>query len=303
MSATTLAEALAAARRRLAAAGIAEAAQAARLLIGGVLGLSSTAFVTDGARVLASSEKAEIDAALTRRAAREPVHRILGRRAFSRLDLALSPDTLEPRPDTEILVDTLVPHARRMVAGGGCRILDLGTGTGAICLALLDLVPGSTGVGADLSAGALETARRNADINGVAGRFETVESDWFAAVTGDFDIIVSNPPYIVRSVVGTLDEDVRLYDPILALDGGEDGLDAYRAIAAGAGGHLRENGLVAYEIGYDQKESVTAIMREKGFARLEAVRDFGGNDRVLVFRLAANSATAKKRLGIVKEAR
>ncbi len=283
MSGATLAEALAAARRRLSEAGIADAAQDARLLIAGLLNLSPTAFVIDGARPLDSSEQALIDGALARRVAREPVHRILGHRAFSRLDLVLSPETLEPRPDTEILVDTLVPYAQKMVAGGGCRILDLGTGTGAICLALLDLVPGTTGVGADCSAGALETARRNADINGVADRFEAVESDWFAAVTGAFDIIVSNPPYIVRSVVGTLDEDVRLYDPILALDGGEDGLDAYRAIAAGAGDHLRENGLVAYEIGYDQKETVTAIMRENGFARMEAVQDLGGNDRVLVF--------------------
>ena len=283
MSGATLAEALAAARRRLSEAGIADAAQDARLLIAGLLQLSSTAFVIDGARPLDSAEQAAIDAALARRVAREPVHRILGHRAFSRLDLALSPETLEPRPDTEILVDTLVPHAQGMVARDGCRILDLGTGTGAICLALLDLVAGSTGVGADYSAGALETARHNADINGVADRFETVESDWFSAVTGMFDIIVSNPPYIVRSVVGTLDEDVRLYDPILALDGGEDGLDAYRAIAAGVGEHLRENGLVAYEIGYDQKDTVTAIMREKGFVRIEAVQDLGGNDRVLVF--------------------
>ena len=283
MSGATLAEALAAARRRLSEAGIADAAQDARLLIAGLLKLSSTAFVIDGARPLDASEQAAIDAALARRAAREPVHRILGHRAFSRLDLVLSPETLEPRPDTEILVDTLVPHAQGMVADGGCRILDLGTGTGAICLALLDLVPGTAGLGADYSPGALETARRNADINGVADRFETVESDWFSAVTGVFDIIVSNPPYIVRSVVGMLDEDVRLYDPILALDGGEDGLDAYRAIAAGAGDHLRENGLVAYEIGYDQKDSVTAIMHEKGFVRIDAVQDLGGNDRVLVF--------------------
>ncbi len=288
MSGTTLAEALAAARRRLSEAGIADAAQDARLLIAGMLDLSSTAFVTDGTQVLDAAQMATIDALLARRVAREPVHRILGRRAFSRLDLALSPETLEPRPDTEVLVDTLVPHATRMVAETGrCRILDLGTGTGAICLALLDLVPGATGVGTDLSPGALETARGNADINGVADRFEAVESDWFAAVTGVFDIIVSNPPYIVRSVVGTLDDEVRLYDPILALDGGEDGLDAYRAIAAGAGDHLRDNGLVAYEIGYDQKDQVTAIMRENGFARIEAVRDFGGNDRVLLFTKAA----------------
>ena len=289
MSGATLVGALAAARRRLSEAGIADAAQDARLLIAGLLKLSSTAFVIDGGRPLDPSEQVLIDEALTRRAAREPVHRILGHRAFSRLDLMLSPETLEPRPDTEILVDTLVPYAQRMVAGGGCRILDLGTGTGAICLALLDLVPGATGVGADYSAGALETARRNADINGVADRFETVQSDWFAAVAGVFDIIVSNPPYIVRSVVGTLDEDVRLYDPILALDGGEDGLDAYRAIAAGASDHLRENGLVAYEIGYDQKETVTAIMRKNGFARIEAAQDLGGNDRVLVFSREASA--------------
>ena len=284
MSGATLAEVLAAARRQLADGGIADAAQDARALMSGTLALSSTAIFTDGTRVLGDAEQAAVAAVIARRLAREPVHRILGHRAFSRLDLALSPETLEPRPDTEVLVDTLVPYVQKFVIEtGSCRILDLGTGTGAICLALLDLVPGATGVGADLSAGALETARRNADINGVADRFEAVESDWFAAVTGAFDIIVSNPPYIVRSVVGTLDDEVRLFDPILALDGGEDGLDAYRAIAAGAGDHLRENGLVAYEIGYDQKDAVTAIMREKGFARVEAVADLGGNDRVLVF--------------------
>ncbi|GLR52940.1 peptide chain release factor N(5)-glutamine methyltransferase [Shinella yambaruensis] len=284
MNGPTLAEVLAAARRRLAGAGIRDAAGDARTLLMGLLDLTPTSFVTESGRSLDEAERRAVDAALDRRIAREPVHRILGRRAFSRLDLVLSPETLEPRPDTEILVDALAPYAEKIVrATGGCRILDLGTGTGAICLALLDLVPGATGVGADLSAGALETARRNADINGVADRFEAVESDWFAAVTGAFDIIVSNPPYIVRSVVGTLDDEVRLHDPILALDGGEDGLDAYRAIAAGAGAHLRENGLVAYEIGYDQKDEVTAIMREKGFSRIEAIKDLGGNDRALVF--------------------
>jgi len=288
MSGTSLADALSVARRRLSEAGIADAAGDARALLKGLLALTPTSFLTDSNRVLAPAEQQAVDDAIDRRIRREPVHRILGHRAFSRLDLALSAETLEPRPDTEILVDTLVPHAERILAETGrCRILDLGTGTGAICLALLDLVPGAAGVGADLSTGALETAKRNAEINGVADRFEAVESDWFAAVAGVFDIIVSNPPYIVRSVVGTLDDEVRLYDPVLALDGGEDGLDAYRAIAAGAGDHLRENGLVAYEIGYDQKDQVTAIMREKGFARIDAVQDFGGNDRVLVFSKAA----------------
>lgn len=286
---TTLAEALAAARGRLADAGIADAARDARTLVSGLLNLSATALVTDGDRFLTEEQAAAVSVAIGRRVAREPVHRILGHRAFSRLDLMLSPETLEPRPDTEVLVDTLVPYAQAIVArANGCRILDLGTGTGAICLALLDLVPGATGVGVDVSRGALETALRNADMNGVADRFEAVESDWFAAVTGAFDIIVSNPPYIVRSVVETLDEDVRLYDPVIALDGGDDGLDAYRAIAAAAGDHLRENGLVAYEIGYDQKDTVTAIMREEGFERIAAAEDLGGNDRVLVFSKAVS---------------
>ena len=289
MSGATLAGVLAAARRQLADAGIVDAAQDARALVAGILKLSSTAILLDGARPLDEAERAAVAAAIGRRAAREPGHRILGHRAFSRLDLALSPDTLEPRPDTEVLVDALVPHAQKIVVEtGGCRILDLGTGTGAICLALLDLVSQATGVGIDLSAGALETARRNADLNGVADRFEAVESDWFSAVTGAFDIIVSNPPYIVRSVVGTLDDEVRLFDPVLALDGGDDGLDAYRAIADGAGDHLRENGLVAYEIGYDQKDTVTEIMREKGFSRIDAIADLGGNDRALVFKKASS---------------
>lgn len=288
MSGTTLAEVLVAARRRLVEAGITDAAGDARTLLMGLLDLTPTSFITQGNHALSKAERQAIDDALVRRIAREPVHRILGRRAFSRLDLALSPETLEPRPDTETLVDALVPHVERIVREtGGCRILDLGTGTGAICLALLDLVPGATGIGSDLSPGALETARRNADINGIADRFETVESDWFAAVTGVFDIIVSNPPYIVRSVIGTLGDEVRLHDPILALDGGDDGLDAYRAIAAGAGDHIRDNGLLAYEIGYDQKDQVTAIMREKGFSRIAAIQDLGGNDRVLLFAKAA----------------
>lgn len=293
MSGATLGGVLADARRRFTAAGIADPGGDARVLVAGLLGLTQAALIGDGMRPLGAGEAARIEQAVQRRLAREPVHRILGRRAFMRLDLALSPETLEPRPDTEVLVEALVPHARRILSERGeCRILDLGTGTGAICLALLDLVPGTTGVGADISAGALETARRNADMNGVPDRFETVESDWFSAISGVFDIIVSNPPYIVRSVMETLDDDVRLHDPALALDGGEDGLDAYRTIAAGARSRLAEGGVVAFEIGYDQKQAVTAIMQAHGFDRIEAVRDLGGNDRALVFIAGQDSRVA-----------
>lgn len=297
MSGPTLAGVLAAARRRLQEAGIAEAAGDARMLVAASLHLTPAELISEGARMLDAGEMMAIDRALERRAAREPVHRILGRRAFLDLELELSPETLEPRPDTEILVEALVAPARRIMAeSGGCRILDLGTGTGAICLALLDLVPGAAGVGVDLSPGALETARRNADLNGVADRFETVESDWFSAVSGQFDIIVSNPPYIVRSVVETLEAEVRLYDPVLALDGGCDGLDAYRAIAAGAVSHLSPEGRVGLEIGYDQKDTVADLMAAEGFRLIEAVRDLGGNDRALIFERKAmdrNAATAQ----------
>ncbi len=280
----TLAGALAAARRQLQDAGIADAAADARALVSGLLHLTPTAMISEGGRPLTADEAITIDQAVARRIAREPVHRILGRRAFLDIELLLSPDTLEPRPDTEVLVEALVEPARRMVqAGHGCRILDLGTGTGAICLALLDLVPGATGIGVDLSPGALETARRNADLNNIADRFETLESNWFAAVGGLFDIIVSNPPYIVRTIVETLEAEVRLHDPVLALDGGDDGLDAYRAIATGAQRHLAPGGLVAFEIGYDQKDAVTALMCAEGFRRTDALRDLGGNDRALVF--------------------
>ncbi|MDX3929838.1 MAG: peptide chain release factor N(5)-glutamine methyltransferase [Shinella sp.] len=286
--AATLSAAVSDVRRRLAAGGIAEAAREARLLIGGLLDLDGTAFITDGSRVLTEEEASRIDDAICRRLAHEPVYRILGKRPFFGLTLTLSPETLEPRPDTEILVERLIPPAQGIVARNGtCRVLDLGTGTGAICLALIDAVSGVTGVGADISAGALETARRNADLNGMSERFKTVESDWFSAIDGQFDIITSNPPYIVSSVVDTLAEEVRRYDPRLALDGGPDGLDAYRHIAAGAGAFLKKAGFLAFEIGYDQKEAVIDILRKEGYGLNDEARDLGGNDRALIFQAEA----------------
>lgn len=287
MGAVTLADALTGARRRLSEGGIEDAAREARLLVGGLLGLAPAALISQEARALTGEEAALIEGALARRLDREPVYRILGQRPFFGLILTLSPDTLEPRPDTEILVERLIPLARDVVAAKGeCRLLDLGTGTGAICLALIEAVPGVHGTGTDISAGALETARRNAHLNGLSDRFETVESDWFAAVGGGYDIIVSNPPYIRSMVVEDLAEEVRRFDPRRALDGGEDGLDAYRRIAEGALPHLDEGGAVAFEIGFDQKEAVTELMAGKGFRLVEAASDLGGNDRVLVFAVA-----------------
>lgn len=281
----SVASALAAARKRLQAAGIADPLLDARLLIAEVVGFSLTDFVMKPDRAVTPKERARIAAMIERRANGEPVHRILGHREFHGLDLLLSKETLEPRPDTEVLVDTLLPALKKAVsAKGSARILDMGTGTGAICLALLKECPEATGIGSDISADALETAVRNAARNDLGGRFEAIHSDWFEKIAGRFDIIVSNPPYIRTDIVATLDQEVRNHDPMAALDGGQDGLAPYRLIAADAGRFLVENGIVGVEIGFDQRLDVSAIFASHGFSLLDAVKDYGGNDRVLTFR-------------------
>ncbi|PZP45262.1 MAG: peptide chain release factor N(5)-glutamine methyltransferase [Agrobacterium fabrum] len=281
----SVANALAAARKRLQAAGVEDPLLDARLLIAEVIDFSLTDFVMKPDRVVTPQESARIAAMIERRANGEPVHRILGHREFHGLDLLLSKETLEPRPDTEVLVDTLLPALKKAVsAKGSARILDMGTGTGAICLALLKECPEAAGIGSDISADALETAARNAARNDLGARFETIRSDWFEKISGSFDIIVSNPPYIRTDIVATLDQEVRNHDPMAALDGGQDGLAPYRLIAADAGRFLVENGIVGVEIGFDQRLDVSAIFASHGFFLLDAVKDYGGNDRVLTFR-------------------
>ncbi len=273
-----------------AAAGLDAPADDARHLVSGILGLSLSGMMSEGARELEADEEAAVAAAVKRRLAREPVYRILGAREFYGLDFMLSDDTLEPRPDTEILVEHCLPWLERAVKrNGAARIVDLGTGTGAIAVALLKNCAETTALATDIADGALETARANALINGVADRFVTRRGPWFSAVQGRFDMIVSNPPYIVSDVIATLAPEVREHDPALALDGGADGLDAYRAIAAQADAHLAENGVIALEIGFDQKDMVTAIFCKAGFTPVESHRDLGGNDRVVIFASARKS--------------
>jgi release factor glutamine methyltransferase len=238
-----------------------------------------------GDRILTEAEASLVTAAVARRLKREPVHRILGSREFHGMDLLLSRETLEPRPDTEVLVDAMLPPLKNMIATkGSARILDLGTGTGAIILALLKECIGATGVGTDISHDALATAQTNAERHGLASRFTPVHSHWFSGISGRFDIIVSNPPYIRSDIIPVLDPEVRDFDPIAALDGGPDGLSPYRDIAVNAANFLEQDGMVGLEIGYDQKSAVTDIFTHAGFILTQAQCDYAGHDRVLVFR-------------------
>lgn len=285
-SGRTVSAILSGARSRFTEAGVADPATDARLLISGLLGLSSTEMLTRANDVPDAEKIAVIEAAIERRLQHEPVHRILGEREFYGLPLSLSAETLEPRPDTEILVDTMLPYLRTLASeGGDLHILDIGTGTGAICLALLSELPQAKGTGSDISTDALQTAAANAKRNGLEERFRAIQSSWFDNIDGRFHAIVSNPPYIASKVIHDLAPEVKNFDPAAALDGGPDGLDAYRAIAKDAARFLRQNGIIGLEIGFDQCDDVSDVFESEGFRRLESVKDYGQNDRVLVFAL------------------
>ena len=271
-------------RQTLTKAGLTEAALDARLLVEHFTGTSRTDAITDRQRPVPEEQVAAVLAALARRIAGEPVHRIIGARDFYGMRLTLSPGTLEPRPDTEALVDLALPFVRAAAdRHGTCRILDLGTGTGAIALALLSQEPRSQAVGADISDDALATAAINADMTGNTGRFQAVRSHWYSEIEGRFHIIVSNPPYITSNDILSLEREVRDHDPLAALDGGPDGLAAYRVIAAGAAQYLEEGGIAAVEIGHDQSETVAAIFAAAGFRSAGSARDLADVVRALAF--------------------
>jgi release factor glutamine methyltransferase len=267
---------------RLAAGGIEDAVREARFLVLGLLGLEMRDLVMDGDRRLDAAEAARLDTGLLRRLAGEPVARILGVWEFWGLPFRLSPETLVPRPDTEILVEAALAAVRDRAAP--LRCLDLGTGSGCILVALLSELPRAQGIGLDRSPAALRTARDNAAANGVEHRSAFVAADWCAAIRGPFDLVVSNPPYVRSAVIPTLDREVREHDPHAALDGGQDGLDAYRRILRDIreGDVLAPTGTLALEIGYDQADVVADLARDAGFHARQSIRDLAGHDRVLV---------------------
>ncbi len=273
----TRAEALRDLRTAFAAAGLGTPALDARLLVLGALGIDAFELVSRPDEPLSPGEAQKLGALKRRRLAREPVARLLGEAEFWSLPFCLSDDTLVPRPDTETVVET----ALRLLPGRDAplRLLDLGTGTGCLLVALLHERPGAVGVGIDRSLGALATARWNAGRNAVGGRALFAQSDWAAACRGPFDLVVSNPPYIASPVIATLDPEVRQHDPRLALDGGADGLAAYRVILADAPRLLGPGGLLLLEIGFDQGEAVRALSAGFPLEFLGIYPDLSGHPR------------------------
>ena len=281
-AARTIATARHALADRFRQAGIDSAETDARLLMAHALGIDRAELIANGERALTLEQTKSIDALAERRLKHEPVARIFGRKEFWSLSLQISPAVLVPRPETETVIeaalDALVRDARQMER---LRILDIGTGSGALLLALLSELPNATGTGTDISTAALEVARGNAGRSDLGTRCAFVACDIAAGVRGPFDLIVSNPPYVAHGEIASLAPEVRDYDPALALDGGADGLNGYRAIAAQARGLLAPGGMLIVELGMGQEEAVRALFTKAGLSVAAARHDLAGIPRAL----------------------
>ena len=266
------------ARRKFAGAGIDSAALDARLLLQHAAGLRHEDVIAGPDREIGAEAVETFRCLVARRQAHEPVSRILGEREFYGRFFQVTSAVLDPRPDTETLIGEVLKHIKPHD-----RILDLGTGSGAIIVTLLAECPTAKGIATDLSAEALAVAKDNAGRLGVAEKLQWVHCNWFEAVTGAFDLIVSNPPYVSLQEITGLPAEVRGFDPLKALDGGPDGLEAYRRIAAGADAHLAQGGRILVEIGAGQKRAVEAIFAACGFGLKSSKSDLAGHVRCLAF--------------------
>jgi release factor glutamine methyltransferase len=281
----TRAEAVRAAANRLAAAGLEDAADEARRLLEHASTLSRAGLMTAMAEPMPEDEAARLDAALARRANREPLSHIFGSVGFWTLDLKVTRDVLTPRADTETVVEAALSAVTDR--GAPLRVLDIATGSGAIALALLSELANARAVATDLSAAALAVARANAAANRLSDRITFTETSWADGIEGPFDLLVSNPPYIASAVIETLDPEVRDHEPRLALDGGADGLAPYPHLFAEARRLLTPGGTAVFEIGHDQGEAALDLAREAGFRAASLKRDLGGRDRAVLVKAAS----------------
>ncbi len=259
---------------RLEKAGIQEAALDARLLLEEVCGTDRNTLLVHGDRAVTEEEETQFRIFIERRSTHEPLQQITGWQEFMGLRFSVTEDVLVPRQDTETLVEEVMRYLR-----DGMEILDVCTGSGCILLSLLRYSNGCRGVGCDISEKALAVAAQNAKELGISAQF--IQSDLFESIEGRFEYIVSNPPYIRKDMIPTLMEEVRDHEPLIALDGGEDGLDFYRKITREATEHLYSGGMLFFEIGYDQGEAVKLLMEEEGYEEVTVSQDLAGLDRVV----------------------
>ena len=276
----TLVKAWKAAGERLRAARIDQPAIDARLMLEAAAGVTRTDILTDPYRELTAEQAATFDDYLARRERREPVSHILGRKGFWKIMLGVTRDVLTPRPDTETVVEVALAAFPQPAAR--FNVLDLGVGSGAILLAILAERLGAKGLGVDISDEALAVARENAANLDLNTRCALLHGDWTAGLAdADFDLVVANPPYIPTMVIETLEPEVRDHEPRLALDGGPDGLDAYRLLAPEILRVLKPGGVFAVEIGYDQARAVEALFQAAGALNVRTVKDLADRDRVV----------------------
>lgn len=260
--------------------GIETATLDSRVLLDSVAGNGGGTILAWREQILTATQRLQFQAVIERRTRREPVARILGEKEFWSLPFQISPDTLIPRPDSEILVETAVRilHGRKL----GGNVLDLGTGSGCLLLAVLSECPQAKGLGIDISPGAVAMATSNAQRLGLAGQANFQVGDWDRGLDAGFDAIVCNPPYIPTRKIATLDADVAAFDPVCALDGGVDGLAAIRIVGAAAVRLLSPGGTLIMEIGADQEASAAACLATAGLRTSPALRDLAGHPRCLV---------------------
>lgn len=273
-------EALREAVRTLQAAHVETASLDARLLLEHALGLSREQLLIRIDDVLTPQQLEYFHTLINARAKRQPIAQIIGRREFFGLTFKVTPNVLDPRPDSETLIEALIKRCKNRQAP--LKILDLGTGTGCLLLALLYEFPHATGTGVDISAEALRVARENAIQLGLQSRVNLVISHWCMQVEGTFDIIVSNPPYIPSADIAGLAPEVAEYEPKLALDGGADGLNCYRAIVASLPQRLAKGGIAALELGFGQQAAVEALAAENGLKTLGVACDMQGIARCIL---------------------
>jgi release factor glutamine methyltransferase len=281
--------------RAFEAAAIEAAALDARVLLCAALAIDHASLVRDPGHLLGAAA-ARVQSFAERRLKREPVSRILGYKEFWGARFALDPAVLDPRPDTETLVEALLGHAGGEL-GLERRILDLGVGSGAILCALLRNFTKASGVGVDLSPQACAIARRNLALLGLASRALILCGNWAAPIRGGFDIIVSNPPYIAHDQIACLEPEVRDHDPALALDGGADGLAAYRLLSPSLPNLLAPGGVVALECGAGQRKDVDVILRGAGLSPFAVRLDLAGAERVILAR--AGTVANQPRVSVI----